>query len=645
MPGWKPLSDPRKATFERNIAYLNKAGLAWAAALAERKPLLTEMELWEEGGEIRGVRFVSPSRPSLFLDPSTASPLLQNQRNAIDEAIQQGTLCLVLAGIGAGNAVQHIWEAIQANPRYVVLCVEPQPLPWLVVATLYDIAAMQESGRVLFFGGPHAWRMAAQGMQTRYLFLLDQRECRLILGGLPCESSKQDSSIQAARDFYRQIKTALPRFEAEVDRFRFVMATPLDREPQTIWSCASPNAYIHHPITKAVLQGFQRNGLRTHLAEFSPSISAQSQVLGELLMMSPDLILTINAWPNALLEDIGLQSTLVNQIQRPRLCWLVDDTSLYENPVGTFPLAPNHWYLCCDRSYLAWLRPHTRRAYYLPVATMLEGPGRLVERFAAPLSYIGSLPDVGGFLQIMTPACRELIARLDRLKTQEPARPYRDLLLSLQPTPSQLDQIKSAARAFCLTTKKGLTEAEPILAYFLYNAVTYEKRKRIVLALLPLGLKVFGPESWRQILPPPYQDRYGGFVAHPDLADAYYSARLSVNIHSHQCPTCLNPRDFDVPMAGGLVLGDYVPDADRGLILPGKEMLVFHQEDEMRDLASQALANEDRMSAMRAEVHHTVRNRHTYTHRAQTILQWLQEPLAWISHDRDRKRPPDVVKV
>ena len=50
----------------------------------------------------------------------------------------------------------------------------------------------------------------------------------------------------------------------------------------------------------------------------------------------------------------------------------------------------------------------------------------------------------------------------------------------------------------------------------------------------------------------------GSFALAPyhDLADAYASADVCLNIHSIQCPTCLNPRDFDVLMATGCLLSD-----------------------------------------------------------------------------------------
>jgi spore maturation protein CgeB len=173
------------------------------------------------------------------------------------------------------------------------------------------------------------------------------------------------------------------------------------------------------------------------------------------------------------------------------------------------------------------------------------------------------------------------------------------------------------------TTQKGFDRQDAMLDYFIYNAVTFYKRKKIIDALLPYGLKVFGPESWKESLPEKYKDRYGGFISYHDLCDVYRSAQLNVNIHSHQCPTCLNPRDFDVPMAGSVVLGDYVDDADRGYFVPGEEMLVFRSQEEMIHQVETALADPARLETMAEKAHQRVVNEHTYAHRAKTILQHL----------------------
>ncbi|HQH74219.1 MAG TPA: glycosyltransferase, partial [bacterium] len=320
------------------------------------------------------------------------------------------------------------------------------------------------------------------------------------------------------------------------------------------------------------------------------------------------------------LADLGLSPAAVHSIQRPRACWMVDDTTLYEDRGPLVELDEWDWTFCIDRSYLPRARRQGGHAAFLPPAAMVTAPGKIREPFITPLSYVGSLPDVDGLLRRLPPSCRGMLEKLDPLRQAEYHRPFQDLLRSLGPTPDQWNRIVETARAFCASTPKGYTDPSTILEYFLYNAATYFKRKKTVLALLPLGLKVFGPASWRAVLPEPYASRYGGFAASEDLADAYASACLSLNIHSHQCPTCLNPRDFDVPMAGGVLLGDWVEDADRGLLEPGREMLVYRSVEEAAGLARRYLADPAALEAIRRQGHERVRRDHTYARRARDLL-------------------------
>ena len=160
-----------------------------------------------------------------------------------------------------------------------------------------------------------------------------------------------------------------------------------------------------------------------------------------------------------------------------------------------------------------------------------------------------------------------------------------------------------------------------MLEYFLYNTSTFFKRREIVSALLPLGLFVYGPEAWKDVLPMKYRMNYRGFVSWNDLADVYASSRINLNIHSHQCPTCLNVRDFDVPMAGGLVLGDWVEDMERGFLKPGEEIHAFNSLADAVEKASWLLDNPDDALAAAQKGQQRVMKEHTCTHRVRRIME------------------------
>ena len=369
--------------------------------------------------------------------------------------------------------------------------------------------------------------------------------------------------------------------------------------------------------------------METSMALFEAPIHQQCKVVGSLIDYKPDLLFTVNCSPGALMKDIGLCKDIVTAVRHPRLCYVVDNITLYDDVENLTSVMEDDWFFCADRTFLSWLTPQTNHAYHLPAATMFAKEGVCEERFAAPLSYVGSLPDLHQYLSKLSPVVFDLLVQLEKNAIQGSVKPLIRILQDFEPQPEWKEEILSAAGVFCSTTNKKLTAEEAVLEYFLYAVITYFKRKRIVEAFLPLGLKVYGPESWLEVLSGKYEDQYGGFVENYDLQNCYRSAEISLNIHSYQCPTCLNMRDFDVPMSGGLVLGDYVEDADRGLLTPGKDMLVYTEIEEAVELASLALADNSRLEEMRKRAHSTVQNQHTFYHRVRRILDILAKHYNW----------------
>jgi hypothetical protein len=492
-----------------------------------------------------------------------------------------------------------------------------------------DISGIVREKRLHVFAGDMAFDEALHYMQDHYLYLLKPREVHYLLGTLPCNHLDTGFYIQQAQSLAQKMHNLVPPFEKDMDIFSIQMKKPLSKPPRSVWACANPQAYIHYPIAKAFLRGFSQQGLQTTLADFERPLSSQCKVVGSLFTSRPDLIFTINAWPSALLEDIGLNPSLVQTLKHPRICWIVDNTSLYESEKSHYPISPHDWYFCSDRHFMTYIQPQTSQVSFLPAATMFDKKGAIQDRFSVPLSYVGSLPDLQTCLTALPPVCQELLRDLETHDSRQALPTYTAGLLALSPLPSQRQAIQQTACQFCATTQKGFTTSTAQLEYFLYNAITFYKRVRIVAALLPLGLHVYGPTSWRETLPPPYQDRYGGFVHHRDLPDCYTSAKISLNIHSSQCPTGLNPRDFDVPMSGGVVLGDYVEDVERGFLIPGQETITFTSPEQAVALAERYLNDEDQLSAIREQGHQRVKAEHTYAHRASTVLEILRKQGTW----------------
>jgi hypothetical protein len=129
-------------------------------------------------------------------------------------------------------------------------------------------------------------------------------------------------------------------------------------------------------------------------------------------------------------------------------------------------------------------------------------------------------------------------------------------------------------------------------------------------------LTVFGYRYW------PYKG-YRGLLPEDDERVLYQNARV--------CPAISEPdaavigdiveRAFKVIGSGGLAITDVVPFY-RKLFKPD-ELLVPRNLDEYHDMVQQALTDDDFNRHYREKGYQAIQKRHTYAHRARTILDYL----------------------
>jgi hypothetical protein len=134
-------------------------------------------------------------------------------------------------------------------------------------------------------------------------------------------------------------------------------------------------------------------------------------------------------------------------------------------------------------------------------------------------------------------------------------------------------------------------------------------------------LTIFGRERW------PYAG-YGGRLPLEQEASLYRQARLSPTINEPHCERMnldLNERVFKVLGSGGCSITDAIAgyrewfNADE---LPVPESLAEYHET-VRALLTDAELNQ----GYRERGYRAIQQRHTYAHRARSILQWLGLPL------------------
>jgi hypothetical protein len=160
--------------------------------------------------------------------------------------------------------------------------------------------------------------------------------------------------------------------------------------------------------------------------------------------------------------------------------------------------------------------------------------------------------------------------------------------------------------------------------YWPYKAVQFDRYLRPYEA----QLTIFGREAW------PYAG-YGGPLPLAQEASLYRQARLSPTINEPHCERMnidLNERVFKVLGSGGCSLTDAI--AGYREWFTADELPVPTSLAEYHELVHLLLTDDALNAGYRQRGHAAVMARHTYAHRARTLLDWLGLPLPEKSSER-----------
>jgi hypothetical protein len=618
---WKTLSDYYKQNFEKNRAFLWQRYPHLFHSLGDLQEVLPFIQIMERDGSIRAIQIRQDNRTRMILPPDYSPELLDQQRQSIQEAFQNKHRLIILSGIGAGHSLISLSERLQLYAHSAALVCEPRVENWAAFLALFPAQEILQSPRLYLFGGSEAAEQLTHFTRREYLYLLGVQQTAYLLGTFPAEEKETTAYITQAKAIASALQQSCMQFNETATQFQAAIQQPLTDTPKSVWCCMHRDAYVHYPIAEALLKGFAGHGLQTILEAYDNEFPTPFRIAGRFHELKPELIVSLNTHTNALLEDIGLHPDLVRNMRRTKLSWLVDNIRFFADEPEMIEPDPQEFTFYIERTFQPWAEKISSRAIFMPIAATFTQPGQPRQDFICPISYVGSLPAVSSYLNRLSPAVVELLQKTEQEKRKEYEKSFIQCFTDLNPTEPQVAEVVGQAREFCVTTSKNFTSGRAMLEYFLYNTSTFFKRREIVSALLPLGLFVYGPEAWKDVLPMKYRMNYRGFVSWNDLADVYASSRINLNIHSHQCPTCLNVRDFDVPMAGGLVLGDWVEDMERGFLKPGEEIHAFNSLADAVEKASWLLDNPDDALAAAQKGQQRVMKEHTCTHRVRRIME------------------------
>lgn len=106
--------------------------------------------------------------------------------------------------------------------------------------------------------------------------------------------------------------------------------------------------------------------------------------------------------------------------------------------------------------------------------------------------------------------------------------------------------------------------------------------------------------------------------------EIYNSTKICLNIHHSQSVEGLNPRTFEILGAGGFQLVDYKKKIEEFFNI-GHEIVCYKNETDLLNKIKYYLENDDERRKIAQSGYDVVRKQHTYKHRAETILNDIEE--------------------
>jgi len=157
---------------------------------------------------------------------------------------------------------------------------------------------------------------------------------------------------------------------------------------------------------------------------------------------------------------------------------------------------------------------------------------------------------------------------------------------------------------------------------------TRDRHRDNVLATIgDLPLAIWGP-AWDgacalgDIRVPPEAIRGSGLTPE-EVAKALNAVRISINVHKLQSRDGgVNMRTFEAAACGAFQLVDAIPDLEE-LFIPGEEVILYHDTDELRRLALYYLDHPDEAAAIAAKAQARSLREHTFRHRMATLLDMM----------------------
>ena len=326
------------------------------------------------------------------------------------------------------------------------------------------------------------------------------------------------------------------------------------------------------------------------------------QIVKQAAEHQVDALITMN---NMGLDNLGVITTELSRLGLPTIQWFVDNYRFtgphFAGDTPELVLA-----LSTDRRLVPVLgAAGFRHVDYLPLAADI---GFTAIRFDERYTFLRDrVSYVGGTFSKMVANFHS--ANHDRLyrqwrpdfATEKAARGSLDLEATFGPYRHQFPDQKAYYR---------------FMAYVVFQETRRYRAGRLK-GLLEEPLTVFGTDDWLDFLP---EDVVHKPVAyHLETPNVYRNSAVNLSLTTFQQEAALNQRLFDVPLCNGFVLSDWQESLAEHFE-PGKELIVFHDDDELRDQVRYYLGHPEAREQIVRKARDRILREHLMEHRVTTML-------------------------
>jgi spore maturation protein CgeB len=347
------------------------------------------------------------------------------------------------------------------------------------------------------------------------------------------------------------------------------------------------------------IRGFEKSGHRVYT--ISPGEGFIKRLLTLLVEVKPDFLMAVN---HLGFDEEGKLTELLADLKFPFAIWYVDSPTyvLKDDPRNVSDYCA---LFCWDSCYLDRI---AGMGYFspthLPLATdpdiFIPLGGRSGIFPEIPLSFVGNS------MKFATETWREKIspAVYGKFKNAAVSRQLESRHLSMGEILLELGGDKE---------NKGFD----LEASFVWEA-TKEYRLRLVEALIPLGMTVYGDEGWHEFISDPRcvkppVDYY------EELPRLFNATAVNFNATSLQMKRAVNQRVFDVAACGAFLLTDRMPDLENFFEI-GTEAVCYETEEEAVELARYYLGRRGEREKIAGAARKRVLAEHTYTQRMSALI-------------------------